>query len=55
MDWQPIETYKGGKALFFCPPEKTGRMIYDEYYTMSRPVRREVTHWTPLTPPEAKP
>ena len=55
MDWQPIETYKSGKALFYCPPEKSGRTLHDEYYTMSRPIYRPVTHWAPLTAPEARP
>jgi hypothetical protein len=49
--WQPIETYKGGKALFYCPPTDKDRMKRPEYYTFERPIHRPPTHWMPLPEP----
>jgi hypothetical protein len=52
--WQPIETYKRGNALFYCPAITDARHSGNnkpEYYTFDRPLHRPPTHWRPLNPP----
>jgi hypothetical protein len=52
--WQPIETYKSGKAMFYCPAITDARHSSNnkpEYYTFDRPLHRPPTHWRPLNPP----
>jgi hypothetical protein len=53
-EWQPIETYKSEKALFYCPAiigALHSSNNKPEYYTFDRPLHRPPTHWRPLPKP----
>jgi hypothetical protein len=52
--WQDIAKYKGGKALFYCPPITEQRHASNnrpEYYSLDIPSYRSPTRWMPLLPP----
>lgn len=53
-EWQPIEKYKKGRAVFYCPPTINQRHSSNnqaEYYTFERPQHRTPTHFMQLTAP----
>jgi hypothetical protein len=51
--WQPIDTYKEGKVLFYYPPSRNPKnnKTHKELITTDLSYTKRPTHWMPL--PEA--
>jgi hypothetical protein len=54
-EWLPIERYKKGRALFYCPALIEGCISVQrsEYFTFERPLRRPPTHFMLISTPDA--